>query len=132
MRLPVVCAALVVFAVGSATSPKPQTREAKRTGTFSNLRYIPEAGDLLGEEVRIVYTRSGWQGTVQLAEGVPYELIVVACEFKGDSLTFAIDHGEDQGVFRGVVGSRDLRGIMSFGPGAQEHWVLPRKKSYWE
>lgn len=52
-------------------------RPASPTGTFSSMYFHPEAGDLLGTEVRIVYTRKGFQGTIQFAEGEAGELILI-------------------------------------------------------
>ena len=51
--------------------------DIKKTGTFSSLSYHREAGDLLGYEVRIVFTINGYEGTIQIAEGGPERLILL-------------------------------------------------------
>jgi hypothetical protein len=59
-------AGLVFFAISPGF---PSDVSIKYTGTFSSLRYHKEAGDLLGVEIRIVSTRKGYQGALQIAEG---------------------------------------------------------------
>jgi hypothetical protein len=41
------------------------------TGTYSNLYFNREAGDLLGVELRIAATRNGYQGVLQLLKACP-------------------------------------------------------------
>jgi hypothetical protein len=45
--------------------------------------YNADAGDVIGDEIRIVYTRNGYQGVVQFAEGEPEELVIVGVELSG-------------------------------------------------
>jgi len=84
----VITASLVLFMCAgvAAQSPKP----AKITGTYTNMYFNREGGDLLGEELKIVRTRKGYQGALQVAEGGPGELIVVDIKLTGNKIEFAV------------------------------------------
>jgi hypothetical protein len=112
-----------------------EEKKIKYTGTFSNLTYHREAGDLLGVEIKIVATRKGYQGALQIAEGGPSPLMVVDVFFEKDRVRFEIPKSYPQyggGVFEGQIDSRGIRGAFKFGEvkGNQENLV--RGRSYWD
>jgi len=105
------------------------------TGTFSSLEYVEEGGDLVGEEIKIVYTsRSGYQAAIQFAEGEPSELIVVKVNIKGNKVQFEIAEPDTfAGVFTGTLDIKGLKGVYRYKKGGLEtNWNLPRKASYWD
>src|SRR5258708_23093640 len=63
-------------------------RQVKITGTFSNMHFIKEAGDVLGYEIKIVYAGGSYQSTLQFAEGAPSELLVFKKHKKGKKINF--------------------------------------------
>lgn len=107
--------------------------QPKYTGTFSSLRYNPESGDLGGVEIRIVYTKLGYQAAIQFSEGAPTELIVVKASFSGTSISFEIPETNDYaGSFSGTIDNKSLKGTFRFKTGGEWKVNLPRKPSYWD
>ncbi|TMI23115.1 hypothetical protein E6H36_11440 [Candidatus Bathyarchaeota archaeon] len=110
-------------------------REIKYTGTFSNLEYNQEGGDLLGIEIKIVPTRKGYQGAIQIAEGGPSELMVVDVFFQGDRVKFQIPSSYKSyggGVFEGTIDSHGMKGRLSFKGGTGDNETSIRRHSYWD
>lgn len=81
----VVRAAVAFSLVGSA-----QTTKVPVTGFFTSMRYVAEAGDVVGMEVWIVYARGGYWATVQLAEGEPEVPVVVPVEVSDRKVIFSL------------------------------------------
>lgn len=132
VRGPILLASLFLFFLGARTSG--QTQKLPRiTGTYSNMSYIQNAGDVIGYEIKIVFTGGRFQGALQIAEGVPGDLILVDIETKGSSITFAIPDGNTYaGRFSGAVEDGWLKGKFSFKSGGEETVALRRGKSYWD
>jgi hypothetical protein len=99
------------------------------TGTFSDMYFNEEGGDLLGTEVRIVVGKDGYQATVQLAEGGPSDLMVVDVQTSGDSVRFKLPSGER---FEGRVTAKYLRGQFVDTGGPPQVVKLARGRSYWD
>jgi hypothetical protein len=103
------------------------------TGTYTNMYYNEEGGDLLGDEIRIVGTSTGYQATLQFAQGVPDALILVDVKVAGDKISFSIpDSSNYPGEFNGTLGNGALRGEFRFKGGGTEKVELRRGKSYWD
>ncbi len=103
------------------------------TGTYSDMYYNKEAGDVVGEEMRIVATAAGYQGVLQFAEGVPSDLIVVDVKLDGNKVSFSIPGSSVYaGPFAGTLDNGVLRGELRFKSGTTEVIRLPRRKSYWD
>ena len=118
----------VLLAMGSGAEEK-----VKLTGTFSTLRFHSEAGDLLGEEIRIVYTTDGYQGMLQMAEGEPSEVYLFPVDITDSKLSFRVKgHGIYAGRFKGTIDSKGLQGTLSLDGGGKIELRLPREKSYWD
>ncbi len=97
------------------------------------MQYIEEAGDVVGYEIKIVFTGTSFQGAMQIAEGVPGPLIVVEVEAEGEQIRFSIpDSSTYAGEFTGTVEKGFLKGELRFKSGATEKLKLPRTKSYWD
>jgi hypothetical protein len=129
---PVFLAMLFLSFLGAGTFGQA-VKPPKITGTYSNMSYIREAGDVIGYEIKIVFTGGRFQGALQIAEGVPGDLILVDIEAKGSSITFAIPDGNPYaGRFSGAVENGWLKGKFSFKLGGKETVALRRGKSYWD
>ena len=80
-------AACLLLAVAASVAAQSEVRP---TGTFSNLHFHAEGGDLLGTEVKIVLTRNGYQAALQIAEGGPSEIMVADVTVQHKTIRFSI------------------------------------------
>ena len=120
----------------------------KHTGTFSDMRFIEDAGDVLGTEVRIVKTAEGYQGMVQFAEGHPDPLSLAVVSFGNEDAVSMRFQDSDKAhrksyfptSFEGHITKTGLEGVFRFGGDVSKYeavnwdWEvkLPRRKSYWD
>jgi hypothetical protein len=108
--------------------PAQSKRAASRiTGTYTNLEFNKEGGDLLGEELRIVNTRSGYQGVFQNAEGGAGELILVKIKLAGNKIEFAVPDLPPLyavGQLSGTIAPTMIR--------FSDEDILKKGQSYWE
>jgi hypothetical protein len=128
-------ATLVIAALGVvvAWSMHKAQPAALVTGTFSNLEYHQESGDLLGTEVRIVPSRDGLKAIVQFSEGEPTVPVVTDVVASGDRVVFRVPApGSGFDSFEGIVSATELRGTFSYAGGATEVITLKRGCSYWD
>lgn len=105
------------------------------SGTFTSMYFNVEGGDLLGEEIRIVYTRKGYQGTLQIAQGEPSILVLFEPTFDGNRITFTVADPFDGRPlsFEGRIDARGLRGRFRNADGTGR-WAIDLKRGvgYWE
>jgi hypothetical protein len=131
-RLTLSLALLFCFTI-TAVKPTLGQKQVKITGTFSDLHFVKEAGDLLGTEIKIVYAGGSYQGALQFAEGAPSELVIVKIHKDGNKISFSIpDDNPYAGEFQGSVSSEALQGEFRFKSGGTEKVTLHRGKSYWD
>lgn len=107
----------------------------KYTGTFSSLEYNQEGGDLLGVEIKIVQTRKGYQGALQIAEGGPSQLMVVDVFFDKDNVRFEIPKSYTEyggGIFEGKIDSKGIKGAFRFKGKVGDQETLVHGRSYWD
>jgi hypothetical protein len=131
MRLSL-CALIAVTSLCAAAPPSDA--RVRITGTFSNLTYNSEGGDLLGMEVLIVPApgdRAGFVAFVQLAEGGAPRSALVPLKVDGAKVKFTLpkDGALPEMHFSGVVSKTELVGTWSHGG---EREVLIRGVSYWD
>src|SRR6266849_10924659 len=79
------CILFFLATYGSRAQQQPRV-----IGFFSDMRYIADAGDVLGTEVWIVYGGQRYYATVQVAEGAPSAPVVVPVEVSGWKVRFTI------------------------------------------
>ena len=122
MQIPVrkcfiaVLAATMLFVVSQGL-PAQATKPARITGTYTNLTFNREGGDLLGQELRIVLTRNGYQGVLQFSNGEPGEHIVVNINATGNKIEFTVpDSYSEAGHFSGTIDSGTIRGSLASRP----------------
>lgn len=125
---------VIVISLLFVTCPSHAENKIRITGTFSDLYYHEEAGDLLGFEIRIVLTRNGYEGTFQAAQGGPESLILLKnISVKGNTLEFKIPADFSwAGEFIGKISKNRLTGTLTLNNGNKIALVLKRGKSYWD
>jgi len=127
---------LLVTVTGGITNfvlEADEKSQPRITGTYSAMRYVPDAGDVIGTEIKIVFTGKGFQGALQIAEGSPGALMLVEVEQKGNSISFSIPEDSPYaGTFHGSISGGVLRGDFQFKTGGSQAVVLRKGKSYWD
>jgi hypothetical protein len=92
-----------------------------------------EGGDLLGEELKIVVARNGYQGALQFAQGEPSDLIAVDIKLTGNNIEFTIpDSYPEAAQFSGTIETGVIRGVFKFKTGGEATVELKKGKSYWD
>ena len=130
--LRVVVAALAFLSLAATA----WAEKVRVTGCFTNMRWVGDAGDVLGMEVRILYSLNpdGVSGDYwvlfQDAQGAPQAPVLVKARLSGQALEFTVPASSgDEGTFKGTVTGTALEGAFS---GVREPIRLARGKSYWE
>lgn len=116
-----ICLAVVFFCTWcldsislAQTAPEPRI-----TGTYLDMHYIEEAGDVLGTEIRIAYAGGGFQGVVQMAEGARGRLMLVDVVQSGNDIRFELPaDNELPGSFRG----KDFKRLAAWRVSFQERF----------
>jgi hypothetical protein len=124
-----------VDAQGAGTNRESvaNTPNIRLTGTYTNMYFHREAGDLLGEEIKIVKTRQGYQGALQFSEGEPGDLIIVNIRIDGKNVNFQIPNDSSYaGQFSGTIENGILKGKFLFKTGGMEDVELKKGKGYWD
>ena len=118
----------VVLALICAASV--EAKEARITGIFSDMHFVPEAGDVSGMEVFIMYTSEGYYAVVQFAEGSPLVPLVVPVNVDKSSVRFTVPL--PTGAKRQFLGVVTEEGLIGKFENAGEKFNLKRSKSYWQ
>ena len=135
--LAVLSAAALILASCSSGSMNPFSRSVSRTGTFSDMFKHPPTGEVIGVEVRIVETSTGYQGVLQVGSGTAgglSALAVVDVYYEDDdtlSFTIPADHVW-AGRFEGNVRREGLVGTFTLASGEDRFVVLDRGRSFWD
>jgi len=125
--------AFLVSAILTLPSSVEAQKPARITGTYTNMHYVAEAGDVIGYEIKIVSTGDRFQAAVQIAEGVPGEMVVVDVQLDDGMISFSIpDSNSYAGQFRGTIENGVLKGEFLFKNGGAKKVELRRGKSYWD
>ena len=108
--------------------------EVKVTGIYSNLHYNEEGGDLLGEEIFIVYGDMGeYFASVQCAQGGTRAPFIAKVEVTNNNIEFVIPNNNTHlctpGIFRGTITNTGISGEFK---GSGYKVFLERGKSYWQ
>jgi hypothetical protein len=107
------------------------------TGFFSDMRYVREAGGVIGTEVWISFARDQYWACVQTAEGEPNPPDVVTVDVSGSKIRFTIMRQavdaqknllpEKRMDFAGTVSAAGIVGMFN-----GQEVNLKRKISYWQ
>jgi hypothetical protein len=73
-----------------AVSISGAQQQPKVTGFFTDMHYVPDAGDVVGMEVWIVSARDRFYAAVQDAEGEPDPPVVAPVEVSGLRVRFTV------------------------------------------
>lgn len=105
----------------------------KITGTYSDMCYNAEGGDVLGMELSIVGSREGYFVVFQASEGEPSVPVVVKVIVKDQEVEFSIPEATIfSGTFKGKVDNAGLRGNIEGYSGYASKLFLKRQASYWQ
>jgi hypothetical protein len=128
-------ALLALLSVGVLGAPpktsKPQAEPARASGLYSDFEFIPEAGDVVGTEIFIVYGGGQHWALLQVAEGSPSDPALVPVFVSGSLVQFPFPHYGEAAVFKGRVTAEALEGTIS-GIKNVITLKLPRRRSYWQ
>ena len=106
------------------------------TGVYSDMEFNEEAGDVIGIEIFLVYSREGFQAIFQDAEGSPSVPVVVPAIVKGSEITFELpERNGYSGKFLGRIQKDRIEGHFLTGAAGREgepEIVLKRGRSYWQ
>ncbi|CAN5120565.1 hypothetical protein BH11PSE2_BH11PSE2_14640 [soil metagenome] len=119
--------AMAILALASSATSAPS--RVQITGIYSDLRYIKEAGDLVGTEVFIV--NGGTVVYLQEAEGSPTDPVVAPSELNGNRITFSVP-GSRFGDWDGVITKSGVDFSCKAAAPDCRPLHLPRKNSYWQ
>ena len=107
----------------------------KITGIYSDMSYNVEGGDLLGDEIFLVYSDRGYYVIYQESEGAVYAPIVIPAKVDGSSVSFTLppsaDRPDQPTGFQGKVINDELVGTFKF-KNTEQTVHLKRKNSYWQ
>jgi len=111
-----------------------KARSAPRiTGTYSDMYYNSQGGDVLGTEIKIVNTRKGLQGAIQFSEGAPEELVIVDIQVNDGAVSFVVPESSPYaGQFSGTIMNGILKGEFRYKSGGSNKVELKKGKSYWD
>lgn len=115
---------------GNSESP------VKVTGTYSDLCFNAESGDVLGLEIAISMVGEEYVAVFQAGEGVPRKPVVEKVDFLGDG-KIVIHVKEDngyEGELKAEVSEAGLTGMFLSGqlsPRGDETFTLIRQASFW-
>lgn len=94
-----------------------------------------ESGDVVGIEIFVVYSRTGYHAVFQASEGEP-EPVVAAATIERARIAFHLPPGAGySGVFRGEIRNGELTGAFEggqTGSHGEERIRLERGSSYWQ
>lgn len=119
-----------MFFSGLAGAAHAATPEPKIAGIYSDLHYSQEGGDLLGMELLVVPTESGYAAFVQIAEGGAPYTAMTPVGIAGTHVSFELPPG---GAYGGVRFTGEWNGsslVVTWPAGDVE--TLRRGKSYWQ
>jgi hypothetical protein len=107
--------------------------QTKVTGLFTDMHYISESGDVLGTEIFIIYSNSGYYAVMQCAEGAPSKPVVVNASIIGNKIKLQ-PHNDPSShcpmaSFIGQITPSGLRGKFE---GTDYTGLLKHQRSYWQ
>jgi hypothetical protein len=135
---PLVVLALMALAAGAApvgiAATKAKPVRIRLTGTYSNITYSDDGGDLLGEEIRLFYTGEGvLTALVQITDSTAGEAALEPITAKGNEVDLKFARPLSGVVrIRGRVTQSGFEGELFWASGKPEKIKLKRGKSYWD
>jgi hypothetical protein len=119
----------------AARRPHPVPK-VQVSGTYTDIEFNEEGGDLLGMEVKIVPIGGRYQAAVLVSEGSPRPMVLVDVTVAAQEVRFHMPQSrretDDSWSFRGTVSAGALDGIITYASGVKEHVRLARRCGYWD
>jgi hypothetical protein len=136
MQLVIAVSIFTVFGSAVAEARATRTQSPSLAGTYSNLSYNEEGGDLLGLELKIVPWGERYRAAVLVSEGSPSRMVVVDVRVKDRVVSFEVPpsgpDADDGFSFRGTQGKQNLTGTITYASGSKERVTLTRQCGYWD
>jgi hypothetical protein len=134
VQLMTVTMLLVLVLSANASAAMPKKAPVRIAGTYTDLQYNAEGGDLLGMEIKIVpVVGDRMQAVVLVSEGEPAPLVIVDVHVKDHAISFAVPENVDQAwSFNGTVTATSLTGTITYASGIRRKVTLPRRCGYWD
>lgn len=132
MRKNIICSLIIVilFSFNLNDSLAFSKKQFKVTGVFSSLHFNNESGDLLGEELIILYSKDGYNVIFQTSEGEPTAPVITKAEIEKDIIKFILPPPLDMnGKFSGEISKEKIIGRFERN---KQVLILKRKNSYWQ
>jgi hypothetical protein len=121
----------LVLGVNPHSQSTPALRRGLVFGTFSDLRYNAEAGDVVGTEITIMPQYRSAYAIFQCAEGAPTDPIFIPVEIKENRITFKVASPDScPGIYTGIVSANGMK-LSVRNSDFNGNGFLPRRKSYW-
>jgi len=129
----------ILFLVGFAlllglTVLYARGKNEKITGIYSSMFYHEEAGDVLGVEAFIVFTKRGYYVLLQQSEGEPEIPVLVPLKVDNKQISFTLPDTimGYTGIFNGEIKNDRLIGYFHTNNENRKKIELKRKSSYWQ
>jgi hypothetical protein len=127
---------LALFAVlaGSMQAQStPAQRHGLAFGTFSNLHYIAQTGDVVGTEITIIPQHKTAYAIFQCSEGMPDDPVLVPVSINGNQIQFTVRSQDKScdGVFTGAITPKGLKLLPQSQKPSEGGELLLRRASYW-
>lgn len=98
-------------------------------GCYSDMYFHEESGDILGNEIFIINSKTGYYVLYQESSGWPTVLYLLPLKVKNDRIQFAIpSECQQMGQFDGKISDVRLDGSFKK---IDYHFVLKKNQSYW-
>ncbi len=119
--------ALVAFAIATLPTIAGAQGSVRHTGIFGDLHYVEAAGDVVGTEIIVSRSSTGYRVIFEEGVGEPGPVDTVVAMIKGDSLFFTLPPGgiaKEPRSFRGRITATRLHGRLA---GHADELDLPRR-----
>jgi hypothetical protein len=99
-------------------------------GTYSDIRYIEEAGDVVGTEINITFNGTSYQASLEIAQGSAGDPITPSeIKVDGKRISFSIPQSFGYtGEFTGKIENGMLTGAFVFTDGRSQMVFLRKQK----
>jgi hypothetical protein len=134
LHLNVVLAALVLLMPAAGPSTKATPAKVKIAGTYTNVYYNEEAGDLLGMEIKIIPpSEEEHQAVVFVCEGSIGPMRLADVRVRGTNVSFEVRESDEASwSFVGTVSAKSLKGTITHSSGGRQTVTLQRRCGYWD
>jgi hypothetical protein len=130
-------ALFAILAISAQAQSTPAQRHGPAFGTFSNMHYIAQTGDVVGTEITIIPQYQTAYAIFQCSQGAPSDPVLVPVSISGNQIRFTV-HTRDKscdGTFTGTITARSLKLTPQSEDKNQKASeageLLSRRASYW-